>query len=204
LIFLANGPPKSGKDFLIPWFKDFGYEHLSFKKHLFNYVADHYSISLDLFLENYDEQKDVSETFLNGKTRREALIYVSETYIKKTYGPFFFGEQTAMEIDINKNYYVSDLGFLEEIQPIINKVGIHNIICIQMTRQGCSFELDSRRYLEAKLKSEFILGFRTHIHEEYVLKNTLNLNAYRVHNNSTKSDLYSAIEYILKHDQGFK
>ena len=42
---------------------------------------------------------------------------------------------------------VSDGGFPEEIQPVIDHVGAENITIVRIHREGCDFSNDSRNYL---------------------------------------------------------
>jgi hypothetical protein len=198
LIFILNGPPGSGKDSACSILKILGYKHLSFKYHLFRETAKYFNISIDWFMDGYDDRriKERSEDWLNGFSRREALIYVSEEIIKPTHGSDYFGKKAAEEMQPNVLYCFSDGGFKEELQPIINKLGTENIILIQLTREGCSFSSDSRRYISGTNIQEYVLGKETPIQKTYILDGNMPIKTYRVHNNSTEEEFHSVLIQI--------
>jgi hypothetical protein len=149
-------------------------------------------------MENYDDRvlKERAESRLGGLSRREALIYVSEEIIKPKFGKDFFGVKAAQELDNTDNYCFSDGGFQEELVPIINKLGADNIILIQLTREGCDFSSDSRRYINGILVEEFILGVETPIIKSHILQENFPIKTYRVHNNATVQELRAVLEKI--------
>lgn len=67
-------------------------------------------------MERYDDRsvKEVPHIDLGHMSCREAMIYVSETIVKPKRGLDFFGNQVANEIDLNKNYAISDGGFVDD------------------------------------------------------------------------------------------
>lgn len=198
-VIVVNGPPGSGKDEACRFLKLFGYKHFSFKHHLFRETVKYFNVSLDWFLEGYDNRivKEAQvEKMLGNRTRREALIYVSEEIIKPNYGKDYFGKKSADEMQEYLSYCFSDGGFLEEILPIINKFGVEKLTLIQLTRQGCDFSSDSRRYISGELVEEFILGKETPISKNHVLPNHLKIRTYRVHNNGTVEQFHSVLQKI--------
>jgi len=198
LIFILNGPPGSGKDEACNFFEQKDCQHVSFKFHLFKATVEYYNVSLEWFMQDYDNRqiKEKAENLLHGLSRREALIYVSEKVIKPLYGRDYFGVRAAEELEVNGNYCFSDGGFHEELIPIINKLGDNAITLVQLTREGCDFSSDSRRYINGNLIDEFILGSQTPVIKEYILENKLPVRTYRVHNNATVQDLYNVLEQI--------
>ena len=151
-------------------------------------------------MERYDDRsvKEVPHMDLGHMSCREAMIYVSETIVKPKRGLDYFGNQVANEIDLNKNYAISDGGFVDELIPIINKIGDNNFVLVQLTRDGCDYSTDSRRYFDGDVQQEYINSHRTEINKKYVLPHKFNVKTYRIHNNSTIESFYSVLEQIHK------
>ncbi len=198
MIFIVNGPPGSGKDEACIYFASLGYIHSSFKRKLIEETVEYFDVTTDWFLTGYDIRliKERPEEKLSGLSRRQALIHVSEDLIKPRYGNDYFGKMAAADLVLEKNYCFSDGGFVEELVPIINKLGAENIILIQLTREGCDFTSDSRRYINGNLIKEYILGAETPIKEQYILEQIFPIRTYRVHNNSTVSDFHTVLKQI--------
>ena len=199
MIVIFNGPPGSGKDEAASLYKrELGFHSLSFKHVLFKETIKHFGVSEEWFMEGYNdrEQKEKKEHSLGNRSRREAMIYMSEEVIKPNHGKDFFGVQVASEIKKSVNYAISDGGFVEELVPLVNKVGNKNIVIVQLTRDNCSYSSDSRRYFNGKLELEYVLGHKTEIENEYVLDNEKNLLTYRIHNNSSIAQFYDALKDV--------
>jgi len=211
MILIFNGPPGSGKDEAAAFFaRTFNFEHVSFKKQLFLETIKHYNVDEDWFMKGYNNRslKERKEIELGGKSRREAMIHVSEDNIKPKYGKDYFGRKVAEQIDGNKNYAISDGGFVEELKPIIDKVGIGSIVIVQLTRAGCSFSGDSRRYFNGRFDEgkEMIINFETEIEDDFILDMPADILTYRIHNNGTITDFYQSlisVEFRLKWLDGF-
>jgi hypothetical protein len=200
MIILFNGPPRSGKDAAADYFKDKGWKHLSFKYQLYKETARYFDVDYDWFMERYDDRsvKEVPHADLGHMSCREAMIYVSEIIVKPKRGLDYFGQQVANEIDLSKNYAISDGGFVDELIPIINKIGDNNFVLVQLTRDGCDYSTDSRRYFDGDVQQEYINSHRTEINKKYVLPHKFNVKTYRIHNNSTIESFYSVLEQIHK------
>lgn len=79
---------------------------------------------------------------------REAMIYVSQFICKPTFGEEYFGEAFAAEIGAQDFVIDDSCGFIEEINPVIEKVGADNVYVVQFTRDGIdTFEGDSRGWV---------------------------------------------------------
>ena len=195
MIVIFNGPPSTGKDEACLYLKKLGYKHLCFKEELFKATTDYYNVSLDWFLEGYNDRsiKEKPESRLGGLSRRQAMIYVSEEIIKPSRGKEFFGSQLAKQIEEGCFYCVSDGGFEEELTPIINKVGADNVILVQLTRDGCDFSFDSRKYFNGDLIEEFVLRKETSIANFHMLSKKFGIRTYRVHNNGTIEEFHSVL-----------
>jgi hypothetical protein len=196
MIFLFNGPPRSGKDAAADYFKDKGYKHLSFKYQLYKETSKYFDISYDWFMNRYDDRtvKEVPHMDLGHMSCREAMIYVSEKVVKPKRGLDYFGQQVANEIDLNKDYAISDGGFVDELIPVINKVGSNNFVLVQLTREGEDYSTDSRRYFDGNVVHEYVNSHKTLINKKYVLNHKFNVKTYRIHNNGTLTDFHSVLE----------
>jgi len=98
--------------------------------------------------EKYQEmQKDLPRAELAGFSVREFLIAESEDHMKPKYGRDIFGRllyHRAMRYTPKPDWViVDDGGFVEEVECL----GEFQPIIVRMSRPGCSFDLDSRRYL---------------------------------------------------------
>lgn len=201
MILLFNGPPASGKDQAAGYFKAKGYKHLSFKHQLFKETFKYFGVSEDWFMEDYDNRivKEQPSIHLGGLSRREALIYTSETVIKPKKGLDYFGKMVAEEIDTTKDYVISDGGFADELIPIINKIGSDSFVLVQIVREGCDYSKDSRRYIDGKIVHEYVLSHKTAIDPKYVLDHKFDdVRTHRIHNNSSINDLNTALEEIYE------
>ncbi len=202
MIVIFNGPPASGKDEAASLYKEkYGFGNLSFKYQLFKETIKHFDVDERWFMEGYNDrtQKEKSEFALQGMSRREAMIHVSEDIIKPKKGLDYFGQAVAEEIFEDKNYALADGGFVEELEPIIEKVGAENIVIVQLTREGCDYSSDSRKYFNGRLINEWTVGSTTAIDKAYVLKEEMDIKTYRVHNNGSLHNLHDALESI--HDE---
>jgi hypothetical protein len=206
LIIIFNGPPQSGKDQSCDFLKkEMGFSHAFFKKVLIEETINYFGVTYEWFMSTYDQKmpdgtlvKDMRKSELGGRSRRNALIHVSEEVFKPLHGKDYFGVKMAESLNPNLNYCCSDGGFTEEILPIINKLGNENVILVQLTRDGSDFSKDSRRYINGILHSEYVNGHRTEIKENEVLSEKLNLKMYRIHNNGSLDELNETIKKILK------
>lgn len=204
MILLFNGPPGSGKDEACSYFCQYPYyfKHLSFKHELFKATISHFQVDYNWFFDGYTrEQKDISDPFLDGHSRRSALIYVSGEIYKPAHGKDIWGKQVASNINGNEDICISDLGFESELAPIINKVGDESIAIVQLTRDGCDFKADSRRYIKGLFQEEFILGKSTEIDQEFILPNILPIRVYHIHNNGTLDDFRQTLKSIHEKEQ---
>ncbi len=205
MIILFNGPPGSGKDVAADFFKKFGFKHLSYKYQLYREVIEHYGVDQKWFMSRYNNRdlKEEPTPLLDGLSCRQAMIHVSEEIIKPKLGQDYFGNIVANEIDLTKNYAISDGGFVEELLPVINKVGKDNFILVQLARDGCSYSSDSRRYFKSGIRYEYVLGHKTPIEEKYVLPYNFDVKCYRINNNSSIEDFHKTlIDIYTKESKG--
>ena len=184
-VIALNGPPGSGKDTVADWLLRSIFKiknpyclHTKMTRPL---KAAHKAIL------NIDEEKEAEEIkdiplhiLADKYTLREFDILLSEEFMKPNFGKDIFGK---LWIDNNRPYIkqtdtifiISDLGFQEELQPLINYFGAEAILIIQLERDGCSFENDNRSYVRVPSYPYF-----------------------RVANNDTKEELFKTIRLILQ------
>jgi hypothetical protein len=199
LNYIFNGPPSSGKDDACKFLKKhFNYQHLQFKDQLFIDTANHFEVSLDWFMLDYDDRilKEMPRDELKGLSKREALIHVSENVIKPKYGKDYFGMKTAEKLDISLDYCFSDGGFVEEVYPLINRVGPEKMCIVQIYRNGYTFSSDSRNYINGILVED--LGNQDSSISFQKPEPQLPIRMYRIHNNSSVSDFHENIIKILR------
>ena len=202
MIILFNGPPGSGKDHAADYFKQHGFKHLSFKYQLFKETIKYFNVEEKWFMDGYNDrsQKEVQSMLLGHMSRREAMIYVSEKIIKPRMGLDYFGKLVADEIDLNKDYAISDGGFIDELIPVVEKVGNDNFVLVQLTRDGHDFSSDSRRYFDGNVVREYVLGNETPVEKKYVLPHKFDVKTYRIHNNSALSEFEAALKEIFENE----
>lgn len=199
MIILFNGPPGSGKDHAAAYFKQHDFKHLSFKYQLYIETIKYFGVDTTWFMNGYNDryQKEVKCKQLDNMSRREAMIHVSEKIIKPKNGLDYFGRLVAAEINTEKNYCISDGGFIDELIPVLKKVGNDNFILVQLTRHGHDFSSDSRRYFDGNVTHELIVGSKTNIENKYVLPHKFNVKTYRVHNNGAVLEFERALQKIF-------
>ena len=168
-IIFVNGPPRSGKDTvgaLLVQHSPRVVRTMKFAKEL----KDRVHLAYKLFNSNgggpipteiFDAVKDQPQEFFFGKTPREVYIAFSEDFMKPTHGEGIFGrmllqnlkrgiEQEAAHLPENKRtefIVITDSGFRCEAEPIIEHFGAENCRLLQLQREGCSFDNDSRNYI---------------------------------------------------------
>lgn len=200
MVILFNGPPRSGKDFAADYFKKKGFKHLSFKYQLYKETIKYFDVNEKWFMERYNNraEKEVPSTLLGHMSCREAMIYVSEKVIKPKKGLDFFGKQVANEIEDDKDYCISDGGFIDELIPVINRIGSDNFVLVQLTRDGCDYSTDSRRYFDGNIVHQYVNSHKTHIEKKYVLPRKFDVRTYRIHNNGSIGAFHESLEDIYE------
>lgn len=197
-IILLNGPAGSGKDTIA--------DHLvqeypcmfskqSFKESLYELTAGYFGVSLGYIIEQNSDRvtKETPNKFLGGKTPREALIYASEDVYKPRYGKSVFGQKAKQRLVQSMTNVFSDSGFIEEAEPLLEQVGTDNMICVQIERDGCSFENDSRDYVGVP-RVIWGINEQPEHHDTGVCIEYPELNTVRIINNGSESQLLQWME----------
>lgn len=154
-IIILNGPPGCGKDTIA---EKLGYPTAMFKEQLYKSTAEYFELKLHLAMEYFTDRelKEKNSILFEGYSPRGALIHVSEDIIKPKYGKGFFGRQLANKalriLETADTVIVTDGGFIEEVEEVcdqIDRTGSNvKVKIVQITRPDCSFEGDSRNYIE--------------------------------------------------------
>jgi len=207
MFLVFNGPPRSGKDQCCSIMRErMNFSHVSFKEQLIKETINYYGVTHDWFMKTYNDIlsdgtpiKEITKQELGGRSRRQALIHVSEDIYKPQYGKEYFGQKLSENLNVGSNYCCSDGGFTEEIIPLINKFGKKNVFVVQLFRDGSDFSNDSRRYLNANLIEEFVNGNKkSNINQEHILKEKVDVDMFRIHNNGSIDELYETIGEIIR------
>lgn len=169
-VIVFNAPPRAGKDAGTDYMTDLINEsdgflaafHLSFKSKLVEMTARIFGLTVEEFLKDYDEpskqtcgwHKDDVQYHLTLGTKkfsqRTALQFVSEKVAKPMFGESVFGDALALDIKARDGViFVSDSGFAPELQPVVDEVGAENVLVLQLFREGCTYEGDTRDYLDS-------------------------------------------------------
>lgn len=160
-IILFNGPPGSGKDTAA----DMAYEETDLvpllKKSVKFAKAVKESVHqmLDLVDPNgmpyshdfFESAKNEKMAAFRGFSPRETYIWYSEEVMKPRYGTAIFGEILADQIGPGSQkmaVFVSDSGFREEAEVLLDRYGVPAVTLVRMHRTGCNFDKDSRSYLD--------------------------------------------------------
>lgn len=157
MIYLLNGPPRSGKDSAAKFIRDhFGIHQCAHVKlagvlkrrthALYGLVDLHgHPLRADFF---EDVKEEPREEF-GGLTPRAAYIAVHR-YLSDHHGTDVLGRlliaRSEVWRDRRANYVVSDVGSREQCQPILDTFGPENVVLIRLRRDGC--EWDNRRRVE--------------------------------------------------------
>lgn len=201
-IVLLNAPPGSGKDTVatfdysdrIPWttcrvaFAD------RLKRMAVRFFIEHNTTArtgkaeyADHVIRKWEKEKDTPFSYLNGKTPRQYYIAFAEKVIKPYFGQDYFGhvlkknlERRVRYRDRTTNnpviYIVSDAGFYEESKVLTDWAGIENVALVNIFKEDCHWNIDSRRLLTPSLLAGHFKG---------------------IVNNGTKEDLRQEFTKIL-------
>lgn len=153
-IILFNGPPNSGKDHCAEIVESlYKADHLRFKDKLYEITACLNSLQYDQFKSYATDRNTKEQKMYNLRglqySPRELLIETSEEVIKPYYGKDYFGKDIAKKIRESNNEYfvISDCGFKEEIQTVIDDLPNCQFFLVRIHRRGYTFKGDSRSYV---------------------------------------------------------
>ncbi len=197
-VVLFNSPPRLGKGVaskhmcgLINTEETFFTAHTrEFKDKLFELTASMLDLEVEDFLHRYDSKnmgsptgwhKDMKQFDINGTllSQRECLIHMSENIIKPVFGKDSFGKALVESLPSEGIVFISDGGFAEEVQPLIDYVGEDNLLIVRIRREGVTFDGDSRTYLHKGMFPDNTVKF-TDIENNGTLEQFLNDVSYKV------------------------
>ena len=152
-IVLLNAPSRSGKDFAAKYLTK---NVPSCRLDKFARILKEKTHALYGFhwrpWDYYEDCKDEPNDDFFGLTPRKAYISVSEMYFKVQHGNKVFGKFLADDLEkFNESIIaVSDSGFVEEAEVLIDRYGHNNVMLIRIHRDGYTFARvnDSRSYIE--------------------------------------------------------
>lgn len=162
VIFL-NGPPRSGKDTLAEFMIDIGNKPMVWDTWTLAKMAWPLKRGAPAIFGLSDEEwqyleanhKEEPREELLGLTPRELQISLSEDWAKDKFGIDVFGrillqwmKRQPTELGSLTHFVISDSGFYHEAVPIINHYGNKNCKLFHIFRDGCSFDNDSRDYID--------------------------------------------------------
>jgi hypothetical protein len=151
-IILLNAPPQAGKDtaatFLV---KHLNARHFKMSEPLKRCAHALLSLGEQTWMRYNDNGKDERSPAFLGLSPRQFYIILAEQAIKPAFGSDVFGrlavsmlqQPTSCRVTV-----ISDTGFLHEVHPIIQAYGRSKSCLVRISREGCTFEGDSRSYLE--------------------------------------------------------
>lgn len=175
-IILLNGPPGSGKDLsgiILRNMLQFERPHKDvslppFRPELMKFAdplkqAAHALFGIPFSCEHYEKEhghewKNQPQVEFYGRKPRDVYIALSEEFVKQKFDVSFFGRVAFRRVKLEKQsnvFIFTDSGFVEEAQPLITSFGVNNTIVIELSRNGCSFDGDSRGYVGNLLAERF-------------------------------------------------
>lgn len=160
-IILFNGPPFCGKDtaanITVDLLQQYGIitHPIKFAAPIKRGLAAFLNLSFAEYTRYFETpEKDVEHSIFGNETPRMALIDFSEEWAKKFFNKDVFGWLAVrkMESFVGADAFVfSDSGFQSEFDYIYERyVSSTEFIIFQMYRKGCSFDGDSRDYIDTR------------------------------------------------------
>ena len=154
-VVFMNGPPRSGKDLAglfiteeIPSARE-----LKMSEPLKMCVSTLFGVSfadVRRWEAHGNTEKEMPQAQLHNMSWREALIWMSESCVKPRLGETFFGDTMVRRLQEPTSTTLSvitDVGFQDEVMPIITTCGVANCHLFRLHRDGCVYAGDSRGYL---------------------------------------------------------
>lgn len=162
-LIALNGPAGCGKDTAASLLAPAGYSNYKISSSLKQALANLLPGSVDI-----ERSKDMR---VGNLSVREALISLSEDWVKPTFGEAWFGQLLAANLPPTGWGCISDSRFLPELKPIIDA---HCVVVVRIHRIGHTFSGDSGSYIYPSFTQSF-----------------------DVPNNGTREDLLVCLEKIL-------
>jgi len=159
-VIILNGPPGCGKDTIAnmlckvaPVLRgEFKWQLYLQTAMLLTEISDDFGgpeIS-EIQVKERNEDRDLKEKpWIGGLSVRRWLQITSEMVVKKDKGSDFFG-RAAADLWYGKyiHHVISDGGFIEEVNAVVDKFGQENVYVVRLRRKGYTFGTDTRTYIE--------------------------------------------------------
>lgn len=181
-IILLNGPPGCGKDTAaqaIVLNTVYGGRHMKFATPLKEGTHAMYGM-VGAHRDHFEAVKDMPRPEFFGQTPRQAYIKASEEWMKPSFGKDIYTKLAIQAIKKEPHgrlFVFSDCGFREEVLPLIEWARPENVLLIRLHREGCTFDGDSREYVEELPPA--VVGIRGRT-VEYDLYNRLGREDFRL------------------------
>lgn len=173
-LLLINGPRECGKSKAVTCISErFPVTSRRCKDKLFKLVPEYFCISESTFWDIYEDRllKEVplpEFTVTQNAYRklqdvlpdlpgcdapmvelsvRQAMIFVSEVVCKPNMGRQYFGQHRANQIQSGEWAIDDSCGFVDELPPVIHKLGQDNILLVRVTGRGDFDGSDSRQFI---------------------------------------------------------
>jgi hypothetical protein len=155
IVFL-NGPPRCGKDFAgqLLLLLDPGIRVDKFARKLKEATHALYGMP-ELAHDAFEDRKDTPLPEFLALTPRQAYIAVSERYMKPMHGVDVFGRMLLKDLRSawTGTAVITDSGFAAEAKPLLEWAGPANCTLVRIHREGCTFEGDSRSYIDLPVRT---------------------------------------------------
>lgn len=153
IVFL-NGPPRSGKDTagmaLLRHYES-RVRLYEMKRPIDNALRGFFNVDATTW-QGWEKYKDEPGTVVfNGHSLRQVKIDFSEQWAKRLFGAAIFGECAVRHLTVSTSAsatVITDSGFRDEAEPLIEHFGIANCLLVHIHRNGRTFDGDSRSYWE--------------------------------------------------------
>lgn len=163
-IIILNAPPGAGKDtigeLIEKWAKKH-VVHMSFKAQMFDIARAMLGArNYEAFIEAYNDRnrKERPLKFLNGKSPRQFMIWISEDVIKPQFGNGYFGKRFSDDAKgCEYPIICTDGGFPDEVTALILRG--HTVKLCRLHRDGYTFEGDSRNYIHLPVGWHGVNGY---------------------------------------------
>lgn len=117
-------------------------------------------IGKDYTLEHYETSKDKPRPELGGISIRQAMIKLSEEWVKPTYGHGFWAASmlNTLPMDRARVVVITDMGFPSEVEVLEQAFGAEHCVWGNIVRPGCTFEGDSRSHVGCEERRTVIIN----------------------------------------------
>lgn len=148
MIILLNGAPSSGKDTLANYLESDFILHWKYANKV-RECAQVFYPQIDWW---DDSIKDLPNKDLKGKSPRQILIKIGlsmrSEIDKDIWVDALANEIVQYEQEYgNHTYVISDCGFQNEVDVMVDRFGVDNVLLVRIYREGFTFENDSRNYV---------------------------------------------------------